>query len=85
MEKDKKVPEFFVTLKDGRWIGKSKQGGLIDIGYPDGLHVQASLEGVIFVMNKEKDWISFIEKEGIVRTGKWSEFQKKLEKHRKAS
>lgn len=80
MEQKKKDPEFFVMLKDGRFIGKSDVDA-VDIVHPDdGLHIRCYLSGYVAVINEEQDSIVHV-KEGSAHSEKLSEFNKRMRKN----
>lgn len=58
MEQKKQKPEFFVMLKDGRWVGKSSE--FVDIVYPDGLHIICHPLGDVAVIKEVQDWIVYV-------------------------
>ena len=77
MDQKKREPEFFVNLKDGRYVGKSRDA--VEMLYPNGLLIESYPEGTIAIINKEQDWLVHVSPSGSVQTEKWSVFKKKVD------
>ena len=77
MAQDKDDHDFFCTVRDGRYIGMKNT--VLDIVYPSGLGVRAFLDGMVVVLNKEKDWVAMVDTDGSVKTESWSLCKKKMD------